>query len=71
MFDFLISPKVYAVSCTLNGSQLTAEKLYLKEPFAKPETINLYNDESQLVASVLIPQTDIQVHSNINLPLCH
>ena len=70
MIDFLISPKAYAISCELQDSQLIAEKLYLKEPFLHPEKINLYDDDSQLIASVEIPQTDIQVHSNITLNLC-
>ena len=70
MFDFLISPKVFAVGCVINDSQLTAEKLYLKELFPRPEKVNLYDDDSQLIASVTIPQTDIQTHSNITLELC-
>jgi hypothetical protein len=70
MFDYLISPKVFAVSCTINGSQLTAEKLYLKEEFNQPTETNLFDDDINLIASVIIPKTDIQTHSNITLQIC-
>lgn len=70
MFDFLISPKVFAVGCEFKNLQLTVEKLYLKQPFPRSEKIDLYDDDRKLIASVTIPQTDIQTHSNITLELC-
>jgi hypothetical protein len=70
VIDFLVSPKVFAVSCELKNLQLTAEKLYLKEPFLHPEKVNLYDGDSLLIASVTIPKTNTQVHTNITLDLC-
>lgn len=70
VYQYLCSPRAYAISCEIQDSQLIAEKLYLKEPFPRLEKINLYDDDSQLIASVEIPQTNIQVHSNISLNLC-
>lgn len=70
MIDCLSSPKVFAVNCELKNSQFTAEMLYLREAFKQPTPINLYNGDRVLVATVLIPQTDIQVHKKITLELC-
>lgn len=70
MIDFVISPKVFAVNCEFLSSQFTAEMLYLRESFAEPTPINLYNSDRQLVATVLIPATDIKVHKKINLEIC-
>lgn len=70
MHEFLISPKVYAIGCTINGSQLIAEMLYLKEEFALETKVDLYSDDRVLVATVLIPKTDINTHQNITLPIC-
>jgi hypothetical protein len=70
MFDYLISPKAFAVGCAINGSQLTAEMLYLKEEFKQPIETNLFDDDINLIASVIIPKTDIQTHSNITLQIC-
>lgn len=71
MIDCLMSPKVFAVSCELKNSQLTVEVLYLRESFKQPTPINLYNGDRELVATVLIPATDIQVHKKITLEICH
>lgn len=68
--NYLISPKVFVIGCELTNSQLIAEMLYLKEPFLKAQKVNLYHDDSRLIASVEIPKTNIQVHKNITLPLC-
>lgn len=70
VYPCLCSPKAFAIGCELKNSQLIAEKLYLKEPFPRPEKVNLYDDDSQLIASVEIPKTNTQVHSNITLNLC-
>jgi hypothetical protein len=70
MHEYLISPKVYAIGCAINGSQLIAEMLYLKEEFALETKVDLYSDDRVLVATVLIPKTDINTHQNITLPIC-
>ncbi len=70
VYDFLISPKVFAISCELKSDQLIAEILYLREPFSKAETIDLYSGDRALIATVLIPKTDINTHHNITLDLC-
>lgn len=67
---YLVSPKVFAIGCEIKKSQLIAEMLYLKEPFLKAQKVNLYDDDSRLIASVEIPKTNIQTHKNIALPLC-
>ena len=67
MHDFLISPKAYAISCTINGSQLIAEMLYLREEFTQDTKVNLYSGDRVLVATVLIPKTDVNTHQNITL----
>jgi hypothetical protein len=71
LFDFLISPKVFAIGCTTNGSQLIAEMLYLREPFTQDTKVNLYDGDRCLIATVLIPKTDINTHQNITLQICH
>ncbi len=71
MHEFLISPKVYAIGCTINGSQLIAEMLYLREEFKQDTKVNLYSGDRVLVATVLIPKTDINTHQNITLQTCH
>jgi len=38
MHEYLISPKAYAISCKLDGKQLIAEMLYLKEEFTQETT---------------------------------
>jgi hypothetical protein len=70
LFDFLISPKVFAIGCTINGSQLIAEMLYLREPIMRDTKVDLYNGDRDLVATVLIPKTDINTHQNITLQIC-
>lgn len=70
MHDFLISPKAYAIGCKLNSEQLIAEMLYLKEEFTQPAKVDLYSSDRVLVATVLIPKTDIQTHPNITLQIC-
>ena len=67
-----MSPKVFAIGCTINGSQLIAEMLYLRELFSQDtKVVDLYNGDRELVATVLIPKTDINTHQNITLTLCH
>lgn len=70
MYDCLTSPKVFAVSCELQNSQLTVEMLYLREVFKEPTKVNLYNGDRLLVATVLIPPSDQQTHKKITLDLC-
>jgi hypothetical protein len=70
MYEFLISPKAYAIGCTINGSRLIAEMLYLKEEFLQDTKVDLYSGDRVLVATVLIPKTDINTHTNINLQIC-
>lgn len=67
MHDFLISPKAYAIGCAINGSQLIAEMLYLKEEFMQDTKVDLYSGDRVLVATVLIPKTEINTHQNITL----
>ena len=71
MHDFLMSPKVFAIGCELKGDQLIAEMLYLRESFSQDTKVDLYNGDRELVATVLIPKTDINTHQNITLTLCH
>ena len=71
MHDFLMSPKVFAIGCAINGSRLIAEMLYLRELFSQDTKVDLYNGDRELVATVLIPKTDINTHQNITLTLCH
>ena len=70
MHDFLMSPKVFAIGCELKGDQLIAEMLYLRESFSQDTKVDLYNGDRELVATVLIPKTDINTHQNITLDLC-
>lgn len=70
MIDFVVSPKVFAVNCEIQSSQFTAEMLYLRETFKQEIKVNLYNGDRALVATVLIPATDIQVHKKITLEIC-
>ena len=70
MHEYLISPKAYAISCTINGSQLIAEMLYLKEEFMQDTKVDLYSGDRVLVATVLIPKTEINTHQNITLQIC-
>ena len=67
MHDFLISPKAYAIGCTINGKQLIAEMLYLREEFKQDTKVDLYSGDRVLVATVLIPKTEINTHQNITL----
>jgi hypothetical protein len=67
MHEYLISPKAYAIGCTINGSQLIAEMLYLKEEFLQDTRVDLYSGDRVLVATVLIPKTEINTHQNITL----
>ena len=67
MHEYLISPKVYAIGCTINGSQLIAEMLYLREEFTQETKVDLYSGDRVLVATVLIPKTSINTHQNIIL----
>jgi len=67
MHEFLMSPKAYAIGCTLNGSQLIAEVLYLREEFMQETKVDLYSGDRVLVATVLIPKTEINTHQNITL----
>jgi hypothetical protein len=67
MHDYLISPKVYAIGCKLDSKQLIAEMLYLREEFKQDTKIDLYSGDRVLVATVLIPKTDINTHQNITL----
>jgi hypothetical protein len=72
MHEYLISPKVYAIGCTINGSQLIAEMLYLREEFTQETKVALYSGDRILVATVLIPKTDINTHQKYhfaNMPL--
>ena len=71
VYEYLMSPKVFAIGCTINGSQLIAEMLYLRELFSQDTKVDLYNGDRELVATVLIPKTDINTHQNITLTLCH
>ena len=70
MYEYLISPKVYAIGCKLDSKQLIAEMLYLKEEFTQDAKVDLYSGDRVLVATVLIPKTDINTHTNINLQIC-
>ena len=70
MHDFLISPKAFAIGCTINGSQLIAEMLYLKEEFTQDTKVDLYGSDRVLVATVLVPKTDVNTHQNITLQIC-
>lgn len=70
MHDFLISPKAYAIGCKLDGKQLIVEMLYLKEEFLQDTKVDLYSGDRILVATVLIPKTDINTHTNITLQIC-
>jgi hypothetical protein len=70
MHEYLISPKVYAIGCTINGSQLIAEMLYLKEEFMQDTKVDLYSGDRVLVATVSIPKADINTHQNITLQIC-
>jgi len=70
MHEYLISPKVHAIGCTLNGLQLIAEMLYLREEFTQETEVDLYSGDRVLVATVLIPKTDINTHQNITLQIC-
>ena len=70
MHDFLMSPKVFAIGCELKGDQLIAEMLYLRELFSQDTKVDLYNGDRVLVATVLIPKTDINTHQNITLQIC-
>jgi hypothetical protein len=70
MHEYLISPKVYAIGCKLDGKQLIAEMLYLKEEFLQDTKVDLYSGDRVLVATVLIPKTDINTHTNITLQIC-
>jgi hypothetical protein len=67
MHEFLMSPKAYAIGCTLNGSQLIAEVLYLREEFMQETKVDLYSGDRVLVATVLISKTEINTHQNITL----
>lgn len=67
MHDFLISPKVYAIGCKLDSKQLIVEMLYLKEDFVQETKVDLYSGDRVLVATVLIPKTEINTHQNITL----
>lgn len=67
MHEYLISPKVYAIGCTINGSQLIVEMLYLREEFTQETKVDLYSGDRVLVATVLIPKTDVNTHQNITL----
>jgi hypothetical protein len=70
MHEFLMSPKVFGIGCTINGSQLIAEMLYLREEFTQETRVDLYSGDRVLVATVLIPKTDINTHQNITLQIC-
>jgi len=70
MYEFLISPKAYAIGCKLDSKQLIVEMLYLKEEFTLETKMDLYSGDRVLVATVLIPKTDINTHQNITLPIC-
>jgi hypothetical protein len=70
MHDYLMDPKVFAIGCTINGSRLIAEMLYLREPFLQDTKVNLYSGDRVLVATVIIPKTDINTHQNITLQIC-
>jgi hypothetical protein len=70
MHEYLISPKAYAIGCKLDSKQLIAEMLYLKEEFMQDTKVDLYSGDRVLVATVLIPKTDINTHQNIALVLC-
>jgi hypothetical protein len=70
MHEFLMSPKVFGIGCKLDGKQLIAEMLYLREEFTQETRVNLYSGDRVLVATVLIPKTDINTHQNITLQIC-
>ena len=70
MHEFLMSPKVFGIGCKLDGKQLIAEMLYLREEFKQDTRVNLYSGDRVLVATVLIPKTDINTHQNITLQIC-
>jgi len=70
MHDYLISPKAYAIGCKLDGKQLIAEMLYLKEEFTQDTKVDLYSGDRVLVATVLIPKTDINTYTNKTLQIC-
>jgi hypothetical protein len=70
MHEYLISPKAYAISCKLDGKRLIAEMLYLKEEFTQDTKVDLYSGDRVLVATVLIPKTDINTYTNKTLQIC-
>lgn len=67
MHDYLMSPNAFAISCELKGDQFIAEMLYLREEFMQDTKVDLYSGDRVLVATVLIPKTDINTHQNITL----
>ena len=71
VYEYLMSPQAFAIGCELKGDQLIAEMLYLRESFSQDAKVDLYSGDRVLVATVLIPKTDINTHQNITLDLCH
>jgi len=70
MHEFLTSPKVFAIGCKLDGKQLIADMLYLREEFKQDTKVDLYSGDRVLIATVLIPKTNINTHQNITLQIC-